>query len=141
MSTPEPITLLWLALRSRVETIPFSPPLPIAWPADSFEPGGAAYLSVAETEFTESRLTIGVEGPYRGSGYQPIDLVVPLALKWDIAVIKNKTGQIMRHFPVGLAMRCGQSRAIVKDKPYVASSWRDGAYFRTSIIIPLEISI
>lgn len=141
MSDPEPITLLWLALRSRIETIPLSPALPIAWPAADFEPGADPYLSVAETSFTQSRLTIGAEGPYRGSGYQPIDLVVPVALKWDTAAILNKVGQITGHFPVGLVMRCGKSCAVVKDKPRKVNDGRDGAYFRTSIIIPLEISI
>lgn len=141
MSAPEPITLLWLALRSRVETIPFSPPLPIAWPADSFEPGGAAYLSVAFLPGEPGRLTIGADGPHPLTGAMSIALVVPAALKWDTARIQNNAGVIARVFPTGLVMRCGAVRAEVMKPPTIQHTYRDGAYLRTPVIVRWQSAI
>lgn len=141
MSDPEPITLLWLALRSRIETIPLSPALPFAWPADDFEPGTAAYLSVAFVPNDPSRVTIGATGPHPLTGSLAIGLVVPVALKWDAARIQNTAGQIARHFPVDLIMRCGTVRAAVTKPPTIQQTYRDGAYFRTPVIVRWQSAI
>ncbi|MGH2342566.1 phage tail terminator-like protein [Segnochrobactraceae bacterium EtOH-i3] len=141
MNVPEPITLLWLALRSRVETIPFSPAMPIAWPADSFEPGGAAYLSVSFQPGDPGRLTIGDRGPHPLTGSMAVALVVPVALQWDPARILNNAGVIAKAFPPGLVMRCGTARATVTKPATIQPVYRDGAYFRAPVIVRWQASI
>ena len=141
MTNPEPITLLWLALRSRVETIPLSPALPIAWPADGFEPGADPFLSVSFLPGDPGRLTIGAAGPHPLTGALALVLVVPAALHWDTARIQNTAGVIRRHFPVDLPMRCGTVKATVARPPTIQQTYRDGAYLRTPVIARWQASI
>lgn len=52
-------TAIWLALRSRIATLPFSPALPVAYPASTYRPDGKPYLAVGRVSIAPQRVFIG----------------------------------------------------------------------------------
>lgn len=125
-------TSIWIALRSRIESLPLSPALPVAYPASTYSPGGEAYLSIGGVTQPPDRRSVGPGSDDR-IGTLGIIYVAPLGQ--DTAVYTQVAGLIAAHFPKDLALYHGAVTVRVMDSPHVQEGYRDGAMWHVPITI------
>lgn len=123
-------TSIWLALRSRIETLPLSPALPIAYPGGTYSPNGKAYIAVGRVTVAPERVLIG-KGRHDRTGTLTLSYVAPLGQ--DIAVYTEVAGQIAAHFEEDTRMKHGDVCVRVTAKPHVVDGYRDEPYWRTPV--------
>ena len=125
-------TAIWLALKSRLDAPPLAG-FAKAWPAAVFAPSGDAFLDVSLTAAMPMRVTIP-SGPNERNGTLNIAYVAPI--NQDASVYQQAAGTIAAHFHEDLQMRYGQVCVRITSAPHVVQGFRDGAWWRTPVIIP-----
>ena len=121
-------TKIWIALKSRIQSIPGG--LAIAYPADVFTPGAAAYIAVDDTSAAPQRVMVS-RGHHERVGVITVSYVAPIGQ--DFSVYKEAGSAIAAHFPADLCMNFqGVAVRVIKDS-YVVDGYRDGAWWRTPV--------
>lgn len=128
-------TSIWLALRSRIETLPLSPSLPVAYPASSYSPDGEAYLSVGGVSLAPERVLVG-RGAHERNGTLGLIYIAPLGQ--DISVYTQVAGTIAAHFPDDLRLRHGDVCVRITARAHVPGGFRDGAMWHEPVTIPWQ---
>lgn len=125
-------TQIWLALRSRIETLPLTPKPPVAYPASSFTPGASAFIAVGLTVATPRRVMIGA-GEHDRSG--TLTLSYADVIGKDYSVYAEKAGQIAAHFAEDTAIRYGGACVKVVSAPQPQEGFRDQGWWRMPVVI------
>lgn len=136
MAAPTALTAIWLALQSRVETLPFSPPVAIAWPDEHFAPTDAPYIAVSLIEAPTERQMIGSRRAHRHSGELILTLFHPIGQ--PTVAQRELAGRIVEHFPDDLCMSFGTARVRVTRRPDMAGSYRDEGRIVWPVSVPWE---
>lgn len=130
-------TSIWLALKSRVDSLPLA--YSKAWPGQTFTPpsGGGKLLPFLRI----GRVSVAPVNPYLDDG-QPswrsgtliITLVHPLGQ--DIAVYDQIASGIATHFGKGTEMAYAGLTVSVKNTPHVQDGYEDNGYWGVPATIP-----
>lgn len=140
-------TKIWMALKSRVQSLPMS--YPIDWPRVPFtkpQSGNPVqpdpYLEVRLLPNTSQRLFIGSNDPHRRMGILQVSLMYPIArttgtVDWETQ-FSQIGGTIAAHFPADLRMHFEGLSVRVEKAPDVAQPFRDEVYWRVPCTIRYE---
>src|SRR5690554_6323958 len=91
-------TSIWLAIKSRVETIPIT--IDFAWPAQKYSPAVTTpFIRVAHLPAEPDRIMVAYGKPHWRKGILMLTLVSRLGP--DVSVFNQMAGQIARHFRDG----------------------------------------
>lgn len=121
-------TKIWMALKSRIQSIPGG--LAIAYPADVYTPGAAAYIAVGRVNIAPERVFVA-SGAHERRGTLTLSRVAPIGQ--DQAVYEEAGAKIAAHFPADLCINFqGVAVRVIKDS-YVVDGYRDGAWWRTPV--------
>ena len=126
---------IWLALKARIETLAAELDLPVAYPASTHSPHGREYLAVGRATAAPQRFSVG-RGPHERNGSLIISYVAPLGQ--DAAVYEQVAGRIAAHFPEDTKMTHADVSVRVTAWPDVQAGYRDGAYWRVPVVIPVQ---
>ena len=121
-------TKIWLALKSRIQSIPGE--LAIAYPADVFTPGAAAYIAVGRVNIAPERVFVA-SGAHERRGTLTLSHVAPIGQ--DQAVYEEAGAKIAAHFPADLCMNFQGIAVKVVSASHVVDGYRDGAWWRTPV--------
>ena len=121
-------TKIWLALKSRIQSIPGG--LAIAYPADVFTPGAAAYIAVGRVNIAPERVFVA-SGAHERRGTLTLSHVAPIGQ--DQAVYEEAGAKIAAHFPADLCMNFQGIAVKVVSASHVVDGYRDGAWWRTPV--------
>lgn len=135
--TPGIETSIWLALKSRIETLPLA--YPRAWPGQTFQvpsSGGLPqpFLRVGRVSADPVRLFLGDGEPHRRAGSLMVTLVHPLGQA--VAVYDQIAAGIAEHFIDGTQMRYGAVCVAVSSYPHVQEGYEDTGYWTVPVRIP-----
>ncbi|MPS98607.1 MAG: hypothetical protein E2581_08915 [Pseudomonas sp.] len=130
-------TSIWLALKSRIDTLPLA--YPRAWPGQTFQvpaSGGLPqpYLRVGRVSADPVRLFLGDGEPHRRTGSLMVTLVHPLGQA--VAVYDQIAAGIAAHFVDGTEMVYGDLLVTVRDYPHVQEGYEDTGYWSVPVRIP-----
>lgn len=130
-------TSIWLALKSRIDTLPLA--YPKAWPGQTFQvpaSGGLPqpYLRVGRVSADPVRLFLGDGEPHRRTGSLMVTLVHPLVQA--VAVYDQIAAGIAEHFIDGTQMRYGAVCVAVSSYPHVQEGYEDTGYWTVPVRIP-----
>ena len=132
-------TKIWMALKSRADSIPLS--FPKAWPAEKFIPpfGGSPsmalpYLRVGRVSADPARVFIPNGGKYDRSGALIITLVHPLGQAGE--VYEQMAGVIADHFNDTIKLYYGGLCVSVPYYPSVNEGFEDSGYWTVPVRIP-----
>lgn len=133
-------TKIWLALKSRIETIPLA--YQKAYAGEKFTPpssGGKLlpYLRIGRVSANPSRLFIADGGPYDRNGFIIITLVYPLSQ--DQSVYDQLAGQIAEHFRDDVKMPYQGICVSVPSYPHVVEGYEDNGYWSIPVRIPWRV--
>ena len=128
MATPGIETKIWLALKSRIATIPGG--LAIAYPADVYTPTDAAYIAVGRVNIAPERVFVA-SGAHERRGTLTLSHVAPIGQ--DQAVYEEAGAKIAAHFPDDLCMNVQGIAVKVVSASHVVDGYRDGAWWRTPV--------
>lgn len=121
-------TKIWMALKSRIQSIPGG--LAIAYPADVFTPGAAAYIAVGRVNIAPERVFVAA-GAHERRGTLTLSHVAPIGQ--DQAVYEEAGAKIAAHFPADLCMNFQGVAVRIVSAPHVVDGYRDGAWWRTPV--------
>ena len=121
-------TKILLALKSRIQSIPGG--LAIAYPADVFTPGAAAYIAVGRVNIAPERVFVA-SGAHERRGTLTLSHVAPIGQ--DQAVYEEAGAKIAAHFPADLCMNFQGIAVKVVSASHVVDGYRDGAWWRTPV--------
>lgn len=134
-------TSIWLALRSRVESLDigvdvkmYPGELPQAPPSSSGELD--PYLRVGRVSADPTSPLIAYGKPHIRTGSLIITLVHPLSRNYTVSRYDQLAGLIARHFVDGTQMRHGNVCVTVPDYPSVQEGYEDNGYWTVPVIIP-----
>lgn len=135
--TPGIETSIWLALKSRIDTLPLA--YPRAWPGQTFQvpsSGGLPqpFLRIGRVSVAPVRQLIADGKPHARTGSLMVTLVHPLGQ--DVAVYDQIASGIARHFVDGTQMRYGAVCVTVRDYPHVQDGYTEDGYWTVPIRIP-----
>lgn len=130
-------TSIWLALRSRVESLPLA--YSKAWPGEAFEvphAGGLPqpFLRIGRVSVAPVRQLIAPGKPHQRTGALIVTLAYPIGQ--DLSVYEQMAGIIAQHFRDGTQVRHGSVCVSVPDYPHVGEGYLEGAYWETTVRIP-----
>ena len=125
-------TELWLALKSRIVTLPFAPVMPVAYPGTAYTPGATPFIAVGEATAAPRRVFVGKGSDDRGG---TLTLVYAAKIGQDAAVYKEGAGIIAAHFAEDTLMRYGSTCVRVVSAPHVVAGYQDAGWFRTPVNI------
>ena len=130
---------IWLALKSRIDTIPLD--FDKAWPAETFTPtyeGNflSPYLRIGRVSVDP--LAVFIEDGKRQvrTGTLIITLVHPIRPNTPVAVYDQYAGQIAQHFIEGTQMRYDDVCVKVNSQPHVQPGYEDNNYWTVPVSIP-----
>ena len=121
-------TKIWLALKSRIQSIPGG--LAIAYPADVFTPGAAAYIAVGRVNIAPERVFVA-SGAHERRGTLTLSHVAPIGQ--DQAVYEEAGAKIAAHFPDDLCINFQGVAVKIVSASHVVDGYRDGAWWRTPV--------
>ena len=121
-------TKIWMALKSRIVTIPGG--LAIAYPADVFTPTNAAYIAVGRVNIAPERVFVAA-GAHERRGTLTLSHVAPIGQ--DQAVYEEAGAKIAAHFPADLCINFQGVAVKIVSAPHVIDGYRDGAWWRTPV--------
>ena len=121
-------TKIWMALKSRIQSIPGG--LAIAYPADVFTPGAAAYIAVGRVNIAPERVFVAL-GSHERRGTLTLSHVAPIGQ--DQAVYEEAGAKIAAHFPADLCINLQGVAVKIVSAPHVIDGYRDGAWWRTPV--------
>lgn len=125
-------TQIWLALKSRIDTLPVT--LPIAWPAKKFTAITSGFIRVGAVSADPQRVMISDGNKYDRAGSIILTLVMPLGS--DTSVYTQQAGQIAAHFNDTVKMRYGSVCVTITKDAHVVDGYLDNAYWS----VPVRIS-
>lgn len=134
-------TSIWLALRSRVESLDigvdvkmYPGELPQAPPSS----GGVLqpYLRVGRVSADPISPLMAYGKPSVRTGSLVVTLVHPLSTSYTVSRYDQLAGLIARHFVDGTQMRHGDVCVTVPDYPSVQEGYEDNGYWTVPITIP-----
>lgn len=128
-------TSIWLALRSRIETLPFTPGLAMAFPASVFQPSGP-YIAVGGVSAAPERVMVN-RGAHERNGTLSLTHVAPLGQ--DASVYVQAAATIAAHFPDDLRIRYGDACVRVTAWPSIPGGYRDGGWWHEPVLIPWQV--
>ena len=121
-------TKIWMALKSRIATIPGG--LTVAYPADVYTPGAAAYIAVGRANIAPERVFVA-SGAHERRGTLTLSHVAPIGQ--DQAVYEEAGAKIAAHFPADLCMNFQGVAVRIGSASHVVDGYRDGAWWRTPV--------
>lgn len=121
-------TKIWMALKSRIQSIPGG--LAIAYPADVFTPGAAAYIAVGRVNIAPERVFVAA-GAHERRGTLTLSHVAPIGQ--DQAVYEEAGAKIAAHFPADLCINFQGVAVKIVSASHVVDGYRDGAWWRTPV--------
>lgn len=130
-------TSIWLALKSRIDTLPL--PYPKAWPGQTFQVPSAGgqllpFLRIGRVAVAPVRQLLANGKPHERNGSLMVTLVHPLGQ--DVAVYDQIAAGIAAHFIDGTQMRYGAMCVTVRDYPHVQDGYEDTGYWTVPVHIP-----
>jgi hypothetical protein len=130
-------TSIWLALKSRIDTLPLA--YPRAWPGQTFQvpsTGGQLlpFLRIGRVTVAPSRQLLADGKPHERNGSLMVTLVQPLGQ--DVAVYDQIAAGIAEHFIDGTQMRFGAVCVAVSSYPHVQEGYEDTGYWTVPVRIP-----
>lgn len=130
-------TAIWLALKSRVLSLPLT--LPFSWPGQTFTPpsvGGklVPYLRIGRVSTNPVRQTIAAGKPHERAGMLMVTLVHPLGQ--DVSVYDQLGATIAEHFKDGAQMRSNPVCVSVTSYPHVQEGFEENGYWQVPVSIP-----
>lgn len=133
-------TKIWLALKSRIETIPLA--YPKAWAGQVFTPpsSGATllpYLRIGRVSANPSRMFIGDGKPYDRNGFIIITLVYPLVE--NQALYDQIAGQIAEHFRDDVKMPYAGLCVSIPSYPHIVEGYEDSGFWSVPVRVPWRV--
>lgn len=130
-------TSIWLALKSRIDTLAMS--YPRAWPGEDFYPpsaGGmpAPYIRVGRSSAAPASVFLEDGKAHNRLGSIILTLVHPLGQ--NVAVYDEIAGNIAKHFKDGTHARFGNVCLTVTRFPHVQEGYEDNGYWTVPVVIP-----
>lgn len=132
---PSVETEIWLALKSRILTLPFVPILQTAYPGSTFTPGSTPYIAVGRVNLAPRRVLVG-KGQHERNGTLILSYVASIGQ--DLAVYEEVAGKIAAHFEEDTRMKYGGTCVRITEKPHVVEGFRDEGWWRTPVNIPWQ---
>lgn len=131
-------TAIWLALKSRIDTLMTSTPK--AWPAMAFTaPSGAtglqAYLRIGRVMAAPVRMVIAHGKPHDRTGFLMITLVQPMTMQ-NTSMYDQLAGTIAEHFKDGTQASFGGVCVTVTSYPHIMDGYEDAGYWAIPVRIP-----
>lgn len=120
-------TKLWLALKSRIDTLVTSPTLTKVEPGQVFTPGNGPFLLISDARNDVDRLGIDTSLQTR-SGTLILQVRWPVSTPISHAQLVEIGGQIAAHFPADLSMQYGGVCARVTQDATMLQPDHDGAW-------------
>lgn len=132
-------TKIWLALKSRIDTLPLD--LPKAWPAETFNipvAGGlpAPYIRIGHMSVDPIPVLMSSGARHNRTGSLMLTLVHPLRQGYTMTHYEQMAGQIAEHFADGLGMRYQDVCVEVNSAPHVNPGYEDSGYWTVPVRIP-----
>lgn len=130
-------TSIWLALKSRIDTLPLA--YPKAWPGQTFQVPSAGglpqpFLRVGRVTVAPVGRLIAPGKPHERNGSLMVTLVHPLGQ--DVAVYDQIAAGVAQHFVDGMQMRYGAVCVTVRDYPHVQDGYTEDGYWTVPVRIP-----
>lgn len=132
-------TKIWMALKSRVDSLPLA--YPRAWPGQTFEvphsgapPMPQPFLRIGRITMAPVRQLIAPGKPHDRIGSLMVTLVYPLGQ--DVSVYDQIAGTVAEHFKDGTQMAYGGVCVTVTDYPHVQEGYTDNGYWNVPVQIP-----
>lgn len=125
-------TQIWLALKSRINTLPLG--LPFAWPAIPFTAVTNGYIRVGTVSAAPVRAMIPGGQGYTRTGYLMLTLVMPM--NHDTSVFTDLAGQIAQHFNDTVKVRYGSICVTITANSHVMDGYMDNGYWSVPVRIP-----
>lgn len=134
---PSVETKIWVALKSRIDTIPL--PFDKAWPAETFTPthtGGklTPYLRIGRVSIAPVPVFIDTGKRHQRTGTLIITMVHPLGQV--TSVYDEYAGQIAAHFSEGATVYYDGICVKINVQPHVQPGFEDNGYWQVPISIP-----
>lgn len=131
-------TSIWLAIRSRIETISLS--YSKAWPGEYFEvpydaDGLLPYLRVGRVSVAPIRRYIKDGEPHERTGSVIVTLVRPI-INAPVSLYDQDAATIAEHFKDGTNMYSNGICVSVTSYPYVQEGYEDNGYWTVPVSIP-----
>lgn len=124
------------ALKGRLSTLTFSPPIGVAAPNRDYVPDGKRHIAVEILHAPNDRLTLS--GNHRHSGTCVVTVAIPTG--GGSGEADGIADAVAAHFPCDLAMPLPGGGAVrVTAAPSVRGGFRDGPFWRTPVAIPFEV--
>lgn len=135
--TPSIETSIWLALKSRIESLPLT--FARAWPGQKFEPPRAnglpqPFLSIGRVSAAPRRLMVKGGQDNQRTGFLMVTLVHPLGQ--NVAVYDELAGKIAQHFVDGTEARFGGVCVSITEYPHVQDGFEENGYWMVPIRVP-----
>ncbi|MGA0540730.1 phage tail terminator-like protein [Neotabrizicola sp. VNH66] len=137
---PSTETLIWMALKRRVEALDLSPPLPVAWPGMVFRPPTdpdtrlvSPFLTVTNVSAAPRRLALRRAAHDRVG---VLTIVHAAVAGWPYEKYLETAGQIAAWFPEDLCLPYRGVTVRVSSRPHIVDGYLDGGYWRTPVNIP-----
>lgn len=125
-------TKIWLALKSRIDSLGLS--LPIAWPAEKFTAVTSGYIRVGHVSSSPNPELIAAGKKHTRRGVLMLTLVMPM--NQNSIVFIDQAGQIAEHFKEGDTVRYGSVCVTITANPHVMDGYEDGGYWNVPVRIP-----
>lgn len=130
---------IWLALRSRVESIPL--PFAKAWPAETFTPTYnvdviSPYLRIGRVSVAPVPVFIDKGKRHTRTGTLIVTLVHPIGQQ--ASVYDEYAGQIANHFADGTTMYYDGVCVKITAQPHVQPGFEDNGYWTVPVSIPWQ---
>lgn len=139
MSTPKTETKIWLAIKSRIDTL--LPGYAKAWPYQTFTPPSQSgkllpYLRIGRVSATPARQFVADGKPYLRTGFIVITLVHPLGQKQSY--YDELAGTISEHFSDSTDMRYQDICVSVNSDPHITEGFEENGYIQIPVRIPWQ---
>lgn len=130
-------TAIWLALKSRIETLPLTHA--VAWPGEVFEAPHAGglpqpYLRIGRASASPVRQLIAPGKPHERTGALVVTLAHPLGQ--SVSVYDQAAAVIAEHFRDGTHMTWGGVCVSVTSYPHVQEGYEDNGYWTVPVRVP-----
>ncbi len=127
---------IYEALMSHVEDLPFSPPIPIAWPNDHYEPViGTKYIEARHLPNDTQRTMISGDTD-RLVGVLLLNLRFPRNYGDDLPSID--AGVIVEHFQTDTVLYSGDTRLRVTRRPIKKEGFEVDGWWITPVLVHYE---
>lgn len=143
--SPATETKIWLAIKSRVESIPL--PFPAAWPSEVFEPPYSGnkllpYLRIGRVTVAPSSVLIAEGSRHLRMGTLIVTLVHPLIPTapggggFNASVYDQIAGEISDHFADGTKMSYNDVCVKVTSQPHAQPGYQEDGFWTVPVSIP-----